>query len=270
MSFEREGWLGDAAEAFVGRCEVDCTEVLALVRRVNKLAHETLGSLKIKKDSPRQLLASALFLRMLESMQATVHLVRLGFRHDAAVIIRVSIENLILLKNACENISFAKGYVSRGSLHALKNTRRGLPDEARAQLDRDLRDRLESAERRLADMLEELGNDNTRIQKLAADVGLAELYNTAYSLFSASVHSESGVIAGYFEELPDGSVGAIDYSPDWRYAGVYLATASDLLLRALESLEKMFGGDRAREREALVTELKELSPPWPDPKRKHV
>ena len=269
MSFEHDGWLGEEAQAIARHCETHFAPNLAVARRTNILAHKVLRELEFDSRDSQHLLALALFVRLLQSAQAAVHLILLGLRHDAAAIIRVSIESLILLKNSCRDSTFGRGYVVRGSRETLRRTKRGLPDAARDELDTEMRIRLEVAEAQHRQIIEKLGEEPNDLRILAGKVGLTELYETAYRLYSASVHSEAGAVASYYERQQTGAM-VMNYNPDWRYTGVYLAEVCDILLRAIESLEELFGKIDSETREEIVRELEKLSPQWPDPKRKSV
>jgi hypothetical protein len=268
MSFENEGWLGEEARGFAQHCEEEFAPNLALARRTNVLAHEVLRELSIDSHNPQHLLAAALFVRLLQSTQAAVHLIVLGLRHDSAAIIRVSIESLILLANSCRDRAFGRRYVASGSKKTLLRTNRGLPNATRDGLDAEMRTRLGVAEAQHGQIIDTLGRNSDRLEQLAIDVGLGELYDTVYRLYSASVHSEAGIVASCYEVQANSMV--MNYNPDWEYTGAYLSEVCRVLLYAIASVEELFGTSHSDGRVQLAMELEKLSPQWPDPKRKSV
>ena len=143
---QRLDFFGKSAASEAAAIFADNLYWFRLFRRSVHLASDVLSDAVIQRGAKQRLIASLLLGRLSTTTQAGALLVRRGFTHEAAALVRLSFEVFVLLRACCEQDGFWRRYRDSDLVRQRKLAVGGQQLSAFSRLERD---RLNRSQERL-------------------------------------------------------------------------------------------------------------------------
>lgn len=222
MSIDEKGFLDDDAASWIVKHREDLKELFEVCQQINRLAQTNLYRLQIHNENLQEMLVALLLVRALSSHQTSILLIERGLAHEARIILRHQLEILFKLRALSLDRQVAQVYVQEDEVFRRKfmNKFKLLSAEVqRAHGDPQINELLAQVNQNI----EAKGIAERQTQWYAQRAGLTDFYNSAYSLFSSTVHANARDLESLVRTDENGKVVEILYGPD-------VATALDMLL----------------------------------------
>lgn len=199
-----------------------------------------------------------LFIRALGAHQTSILLVERGLVAEARIILRTHLEVLFKLRAISNDREIAKAYVYEDEIFRKKflNKFKLLSDDVKqAQGSPQLDDLLKAIKENID--TKEIVERQT--QWYAQKAGLSDYYNTAYSLFSGSVHANVRELQELIKVDEQGKIQEILYGPDTATAlDKLLLTGGETQCLVLEDVSRTFSLKIESQSTELHSRLKKL------------
>jgi len=222
VSIDENGFLDDDAASWIVKHREELNELLEVCQQINRLAQTSLYKLQIHNEDLQGMLVALLFVRALSSHQTSILLIERGLAHEARIILRHQLEILFKLRAVSLDRQVAQAYVQEDEVFRRKfmNKFKILSAEVqRAHGDPQVNELLAQVNQNI----EAKGIEERQTQWYARRAGLSDFYNSAYSLFSSTVHANARDLESLVRTDDNGRVVEILYGPD-------VARGLDLLL----------------------------------------
>ena len=196
MTIERNGFLGDKVNQISSEIQKAHKPYFSLFSKLNRFTAETREKISTDNTNLLELLATCLFIRIHESCQAAVLLLRNGLTTDAKVVVRSVFEALAHIKLLSKDEKYTKQYMLASEFErSRKITKlRQNPSDVLAKY----RDKISPEEMaKFEKQRKELKDARHITSKIATEAGLKDMYETVYSLFSDIVHVSSKTLENY-------------------------------------------------------------------------
>ena len=185
-------------------------EYFALVQRMFVFCHERRVQFPIGPQDPQKVHAAAFFAKLLRDDEAAFHLLKHGMFSQSRSMLRVAIECEIILAKCCRTPGFDEVYrlaSEKERLRLLKGGQRitqGEFENVKQAIPKPMIDALADALR---------GTPEKIVEQWAIDVGLGDLYQTGYRLYSADIHSTTRSVGGFLEYDESGLASGVEWVP---------------------------------------------------------
>jgi hypothetical protein len=247
----------EKVRAFVrSKYKSDVAVVEEIINRAVKLQHE----LQIHKDSERELLVALLYIRTLLYVQSAVLLIERGLDPPARVLLRASLEALFYLGAVAKDSSFRRDYVNadRAATVRLANKLTKLEDPAIREKVVDVVTPEWMAAAKAA--RDEVKAKTPCVEQAAKAAGYEELYNSAYTRFSACVHSTvRDLEEHHLTSDEQGTLQAGKAEPTTEGLRLLYMAAAEILLEAVQVTARVFEIPIEQFCVAAKSKLKELT-----------
>jgi hypothetical protein len=158
----------------------------------------------------QEVFGAALFIKLLADVQAAVLLLERGLSSQARSLLRVAIETLIILGKLSKSHEFVEALIRLGEQQRLKLVR-AIQRNPSPDLD-SLKS--EISEEIIHDIEQIVGDiSNESLEQWARELGLLQLYDVGYRLFSNDVHSKPRALEHYLKVNEDGEYAVINWGP---------------------------------------------------------
>jgi hypothetical protein len=239
MHLDKYGFLGKEAEKIAMQITEKHNEFFSLCHDINNFAQELKFKFEVNNQDGQKVIATCLFIRVLEGFQAAIILTGRGLTLDAKVLIRAVLEALILLKICCEDKEFISEFIKSDDVRRLKIM--NVTRKYRGQLFSLVKEY--ATEEVVSDLKSKINKENIRelqIEDLAKRAGLPIYYDTVYRLFSDNVHTSPRSLEKYVATNEKGDINEFCHGPDDRDCRENLWNLANLLLIALQSTCSLF------------------------------
>ncbi len=250
MPLDTNGYLDPDIQSWINKHRFDHALLFEVCERLNCLAQKHIFKINIHSEDAQEILVALLFIRALSAYQGSILLIERGMHIEAKILLRTFMELLFRIRAISKDLEVAKAYVLEDEIHRKKfiNKFKMLKDsinlsEQNAKLD-ELK---QSIEENIA------ANDikATQTQWYAQKAGLEDYYNTAYSVFSSSVHANIRDIEESLVTDENGKIVSFTHGPNVGNLRHLLLAAGESMILILESISNLFGLN-------LETQLAEL------------
>ncbi len=251
MSFDVNGFLGDEAIVFSKNICKKHNEFLELCYDINRFAEESKKEFIPDSEDDRKTFATCLFIKLLEGIQATIILIKMGLDADAQIVLRGVFETLIHIVLFVKEEDYWKNYLITAEINELyflqnANKRTGkhgiwaeIKKLATEKNIKDLKDRLE---RKGVD-IENLPKKIT-IKKLAKKADLIDMYDIFYSIVSNYAHANLSALERYIGKNKAGKIVQLNHGPCDDHAKMNFPTIAGFTLTALNAMCDLYNLDK--------------------------
>jgi len=196
MSFDTQGFLSNEPNVFREEQRRKFASYFNILESVNTFCETIKYRLEINSEDGRQIIATALFIKLLNDLQGATLLLERGLVSSARSLIRVGLETLFVLANISQHEEFFVAYVESDQAKRLKLLR--IIQASTAAMFEDIRPKIkDELIEQLAREVKEKGITENRAERLVSSCGLHIFYDSMYRLFSQDVHSAPKAIEGY-------------------------------------------------------------------------
>lgn len=160
-----------------------------LTEEVNHFAVKTQHILEIDINADQELLVATLFSRTLANVQAAIILVENGMDVQARVLLRAAMDSLFSLAAISKSKDVAEEYIladERERKRMLSKAEKWSTSDLKSQFDGISTQKIRG---KIEEKIEKTGAKLISSESMSIKAGLHDWYLTAYSVFSASVHS---------------------------------------------------------------------------------
>jgi hypothetical protein len=205
------GHLSPEIEIVRGRIRLRWTDHVRLVEDTVKACHRC--KTRLKAESPQKLCAAAVFLKLLSDAEGAYILLERGMRSQCRSLLRIALEASITLAKICQSPEFARAYGLLGEQVRLKMLR------AIGETDHEV---LKDIKTHVSEMmvqslyLELKGERERNLCTWADEVGMKDIYETLFRLFSADVHTSPQSLTELFVFQGEDTKG-IEWGPNPDY-----------------------------------------------------
>jgi hypothetical protein len=187
-TFQQQGYLSDELpemERIIARVFAHLFDASL---QVGAFAHTVLTEALVDPEDMQRVLAVCLLMRLLEGHQSIHILCSKGLTVACKVTLRSNIEGLVLLKYVAASEDNFRRYVVSDQLQRRKwlniimnDTSNAFSDDLRNGITEELLSEIDKS-------ISEFEASELKVEQLAKDVGLNQLYQTAYRMLSYDVH----------------------------------------------------------------------------------
>jgi hypothetical protein len=226
------------------------------------LAAEVPGMIAVYNENPLQLITICLFVKILNTTRAELLLFENNLLSEVYVSLRHQMEAVFVLKACYEDAPFLREYIKSGALYRLKlgNIISQNGSEFRENDNFD-EEKVNSRKAELKAIVDENGIKEIKIQELAKTAKLKSFYNTAYRFFSNVVHVGISSLDDYFVMGADGKVRELSVFPYQKDIADLFIAAIELILLALDCINKIFKVNIEEKLKVLQERLNNLAKP---------
>lgn len=258
MSIAENGFLDADAATWIEKHREDHAHLFNVCEEINRLSQGSLHKLQVHNEDVQEILISLLFIRSLGVYQASILLIERGICAEARILMRNHLEILFKLRAISRDREVAKAYVYEDEVFRKKfiNKFKMLSDDVKqSQGNPQLDDLLKTINKNIEskDIVER------QTQWYAQRAALEQLYNSAYSYFSGSVHANVRELEGLLKVDETGNIKEVQYGPDRADdLDKLLLTAGEAQCLILEDISRVFTLEIEAAVAALHARLKAL------------
>lgn len=225
-------FLNEDMMSYVKHVNLTHTKCLSFAKRLNELSHRALFNVKVEKSVLKHVLLAALLQRAMKSFQASVILFERGLPEEGQVSLRTLLEITFKTVAIAKNKDVAEAFLNEDIVNRKKfinkyNSLSSVAQDSKAQLDAVL---LEVKEQIIRTDAQEL-----KTQWFAEKAGLLDLYKSAYSVLSSTVHVNIRTLENVLEVDSEGMLSSMKYGYSDEGINENLLTASECLLLTLKA-----------------------------------
>ena len=254
MSIDKNGFLDDDINTWIEKHRIENKSLFDLCIEINQIAQTQLYKLDVHSKEVQEILLCLLFIKSLSSFQGSILLIERGMLTEARVILRTLLEILYRIGAISKNKEIAVAYVQADERNRRKflNKFKLLSDSVKeAHGNPELDDLLNT----LNQNIDEKDIKELQTQWFAHKAGLDDNYNTAYSLFSSSVHANVRDLEELVIADDEGNIKEILSGPDVTGIPVLLLTGCEALILITHDISKYFQLGLEKQLEALHKRL---------------
>lgn len=256
MSINKKGFLGEQIQEFSRNIINNNKELFDLCFDFNQVAHDVKFRFPIDSEDDRAIIATCLFIRILNGFQAVVILAKYGLSIESNMILRNLFQTLCILKRVVENEEFHRKYVLADLVQRrrLFNVAREDPDPVFDELRNDAHEYI----KKLSNEIQELEVEEYSVEKLAELANWKSFYNTFYRLKSADTHTSPRSLEEYLAADGENNIRSIKWGPSDEGINQTLFTSIDFLRMALGLAIEFFDVEGLEKLQSLYTREQEL------------
>lgn len=257
LSLDKHGFLAPEMETLIRGCRHRHSAYFELAIKVNEFCQAAMSQFAVHNRVPQEVYTAALYMRALSNYQSVILLCERGISAEARAMLRVMIETVMKLCAIAKDAQLANDFMledEKERLTLLRKFRKlhggQLPPNV------DVKE-FEQLERQLQKVKVKRRNK----EDWAKEAGLHDWYLTAYSVLSASVHSDVKDLERYFDVDHQGTIKGFNWGPDERGMRDNLATAIEGILVGLSCAAALFRLKKNDKIDEFRQQVRELHPP---------
>lgn len=260
MSIDENGFLDEGINSWIGKHRDEHRSLFDICQEVNRIAQTNLYKLNIHSKDVQEILLALLLIRALSAYQGSLLLIERGMLTEAKILLRTLLEILFRIGAISKSREIAQAYVLEDEKHRKKflNKFKLLSDSVKeAHGNPELDDLLNTLNQNIAERdIKEL-----QTQWFAKKAGLDDYYNSAYSLFSLSVHANVRGLEELVTADEEGNVKEFLSGPDVVGIPLLLLTAGEALIMITYDISRAFKLDLENQLEKIHQRLKQAIEP---------
>lgn len=187
-TFQDQGYLSDEVPEMERIIRHLFAHPFNVSLKVNAVAHTVLTEAVVDPEDMQKVLAVCMMMRLLEGHQSIHVLCSKGLTVSSKVILRSNIEALVLLKYVAASEDNFRRYVASDQVQRKKWLNIIMNDTSGAFSDELRKGISEKVLNEIDESISAFQASDLKIEQLAKDVGLHQLYQTAYRMLSYDVH----------------------------------------------------------------------------------
>lgn len=241
MKLPPDGFLSPELLPWIESAKASAPEWFTLVHDVNRSAVAILPTLEPKRASDKELMATAIYARALQTFEGAVLLAERGMLADAGTLARSVVETTIYLGGLAVINDFPKQMAADSNKHffkmgtALAELLEKDDDAAAADEAAELRDLLQSSKGNC------VGSKSIVIRELAKEVGMDTLFEVVYRQLSGdSAHPTVTTCNRHLVHNQHGVVEKLTFQPQRAGLENILTAALTAMLGAMEAISRVF------------------------------
>lgn len=256
MSIEQNGFLDGDIKTWIEKHRIDHRKLFDICLEANRVAQTHLYKLNIHSKDVQGILIGLLFIKALSSFQGSILLIERGMLAEGKILLRTLLEVLFRIGAISKSREIAQAYVLEDERHRKKflNKFKLLSDSIKAAHGNPELDDLLNT---LKQNIEEKDIKELQTQWFAKKAELSDYYNSAYSLFSLSVHANVRELEELVIADNEGNIKEILSGPDVTGIPPLLLTAGEALILITYDVSRYFKLSLEKELEALHGRLKQ-------------
>jgi len=256
MSIDENGFLDEDIGSWIKKHRDEHRSLFDICQEVNLIAQTNLHKLNINSKDVQEILLALLHVRALSAYQGSLLLIERGMLTEAKILLRTLLEILFRIRAISKSREIAQAYILEDEQHRKKfiNKFKQLSDSVKeAQGNPELDDLLNTLNQNIAERdIKEL-----QTQWFANKAGLDDFYNSAYSLFSLSVHANVRNLEELVVADEKGNIKEFLYGPDVTGIPLLLLTAGEALIMITYDISRIFKLNLKEQLEAIHHRLKQ-------------
>lgn len=249
------GFLSEAAEHVQTEVRARYADWRSILVRATERAVSVQHELIIHVDDPREVFAAALFARLTTSSQAAVILLERGLVAQSRCVLRQALEALFALAAIAEKPELVSRLIDSHEAEqrrAAKNISLWKHPDLKSVADSEM------ASGRLTDALA-LNATSISTADLAIAGGFEDWYRSLYMILSWSVHGAANDLERHLVKDSSGVVVEMSNEPDLEDQKVPWLVATDIQLKGIFKLQKIYPGITSFQAEAIEADLMHLA-----------
>jgi Family of unknown function (DUF5677) len=242
---QSQGFLSANMAVSTAKIRRDFAAWFAVAEGFNALAMRVLPNAKAATDNNQQVVAAALYGRVLTSFQAAVILSERGLIADARTVVRAAAETAIVLSAVAKDAAVCDLLIDRHVWHHVKIRKAWLRDpQATAQITpaeaAAVKETIADAEAQFPQS-KTLKADPVQIAALAEKAGVMALYNTVYRSTSGdAAHTSLDALNRHIRVDANGDIAGMKFGPSGDDLPATLSDAISVLGFALHAVADLF------------------------------
>lgn len=238
MPIDENGFLGNDAIKISEQIRERHKSLFELCLEVNRFAQKSKFELIVDNKDTQKLLATAFYLRILESAQAVILLVERGFELEAATVLRSAFDSLVYLKLCVEDKKFSEEYIIYSEIKKLDDLKNILSLKFYESVEKgskmDIESRIKNIEDELKKKNLKIGAFKTRFHKveLSKRADLFEFYAPFYSVCSEAAHTGLRALMSKHFKIKQDNVVEITHGPSDEAVKRHLTAVVEFILTA--------------------------------------
>lgn len=241
MPFNINGFLSPDLKGWTDSVRLNHKVWFDLAEELNTACMKVMSSAKPLQTSEKQLVASLIFGRSLQSFQGVILLAERGMMADARTLVRSCSESAIALGCASVDDNFLDDLIASNLKHRKAVTDKILSSsEILKHLEQEQTDKL----KQLRDDLKDTRSGSINWEQAAQKAGMTVLYDTVYRATSGdAAHVTIDAINRHLKTDLDQNVTGLSYQPEAKDLNDTVSGAICALLFSLYALSKSLGRD---------------------------
>lgn len=239
MPFNIDGFLSPDLKGWTNSVRSDHKVWFDLAEELNKACMDAMYSAKPLQSSKKQLVASLIFRRTLQSFQGVILLAERGMMADARTLVRNCVESAITLGRASVDDNFIDDLISSNVKHHKAVADKILSSQdILNHLEPEQTDKLKQLKRDLKD----IHSDSMKLEQAAKKAGISVLYDTVYRKTSGdAAHVTVDSLNRHLQRDLEQNITGLSFQPETKDLNDTLSGAISALLFSLFALGKTFG-----------------------------
>lgn len=260
MPFTQDGYFSAEASAWTQRNCGNHAALFKLAEKFNRHCHEIVAGLIIHQDEGQQILGAALYVRVLGFYQAALLVTERGMSNEAKVLLRSLLEATFTIRAIASSPEVMREYIAADQRQRLSVFRRvqNNPSGFKAVLADGREGEIEALIAEVEADVQTNKPKKLHVSYLAEKAGLKDTYDTAYVLFSGTVHSAVRDLEQYLQLNAEGSISEMKWGPDGSDIDRLLITTIECASHSLRAVEALFNLDPVLH-DALLKEFGHLA-----------
>jgi hypothetical protein len=255
MSFDKFGYLSEDMKNISEAHYKEHKQIFDVCYKINTFTHTLKSEVEIDPHNCRQVIASCLFIKIMNGFQAIILLFLKGLEAEAKIITRTVLESLFVLKAITDN---------EGEVRIFLNTDKLKQEKLLKKIFKYDNENIYIAlkEKLTEEMLEELSQSNKKerikdikVYEWAKKADLLEYYCYVYEALNPEVHPNVRNLEKYLVVDDNQKITEIDCTPKILDIFNTLVTACSILIITLECLCQIFLLSHEKELEEFDQEL---------------
>ena len=254
--FETDGFLSNELSRFECQVTDRYSVQLDFAKEVNRIAQETIGTVRIYRDDLSGVLMGTLLTRQSEAFQAFLILVSKGLLFQAQIILRNIAESMFVVGAISKDGTFAGDFIVPDHMSRLKfakamkryHERKGSSNEDLDNLIKELEKTVEVSENE--DKHKRRGKRKTlqpfSTEQIAKIAQMEDVYDTTYRRTSLAVHTSPTSLNEIFVVDHNDEIEALKYEPKMDDLEIWLFSAIEMTLSTLHEITEHFSLDECR------------------------
>lgn len=253
----RNGFLSAEMPAITRRFRSSRDQLFSLVDDVNRCCHSAIFQTEVSRENKQQLLVYCLLGRAMTTYQAIVLVAERGMPAESSVLLRVLLEVFFRIAAIAKNVDIVSTYVDNDLIQRRKSLRK-LEEIRHAE-----KPKLDPAElvRMRAELDHEIQETEAKektTEWYATQAGHRDLYLSAYTVLSDSVHVSARNLLSAVETDAEGYLVRLRYGPSDERSDDTLLTAIEFMLFSLNEASRVLDIRLESDREAMYVKFTQL------------
>lgn len=251
-------FLDSVGQTFRQEMHAQHNAIFELAYELTRHAHVLLEGASVAESSLQQLLLAPLAIRATTSFQGTVLLLERGLPSEAKILARSLLETLFRAVAISKDPKHAERYVLEDQLFRRKmfNKSKLLSPHLRMKFESEQSAKLAIE---IKTDIEERELSEKTTQWWAGEAGLSDFYNTAYALFSLSVHAASRDLEAHLRLDENDRIVAMQVGPSSSDLPLITISACESLILTLEAASSVFRAHALAKLAELKAKLVQLN-----------